>query len=346
MPAQWLDNTGNIAERAAANLQQTLQNLAQPGRVRLLRQGLLGVLALWGVFALVQLFWALWPQPEAAPLPETIVNPVSNSQSAPETASVDIERLVGWKLFGNPGAAAEAAQLAAIQPQAVSGRDGIEEGARETRLDLVLRGVVASTDDGLGHAIIEHRNRQDVYAVDDELPVSGNVRLAKVMSGQVVLDNNGTYELLTLFEESEFDEQLRNAGQPSPPEPGEAAGPATVIDKRSDQQATELASGYRAQLYENPQSLASLVRISAVREGGQLQGYRISPGRDGAQFQQLGFKAGDLVTSVNGIPLDNPANTMQLYQTMRTAGEAVFEVERDGQPVSINVDLGAGMPQQ
>ena len=38
-----------------------------------------------------------------------------------------------------------------------SSREGIEKGARETRLDLILRGVVASTEDGLGHAIIEHQ---------------------------------------------------------------------------------------------------------------------------------------------------------------------------------------------
>lgn len=343
MPASWLENTGDYAERAAAVLQQSAHSLAQPARLRLLRRALLVLLALWAVLALVQLFWALWPQPAAAPLPADIINPVSRSQSAPETAAVDIDRLVGWKLFGEPGAELEAAIVEATPTSGASEREGIEEGARETRLDLILRGVVASSDDGLGHAIIEHRKRQDVYAVDDELPVSGNVRLAKVMAGQVVLDNNGTYELLTLFEESEFDRQLSHSAMPSA---ADTPRETTHVDKRADTQATELAAGYRAQLYQNPQSLASLVRISAVREGGELRGYRVAPGREAAQFQQLGFKAGDLVTSVNGIALNDPANTMQLYQTMRTASEAVFELERNGQPMSVSVDLGAGTPQQ
>ncbi|MBN7795426.1 type II secretion system protein GspC [Parahaliea mediterranea] len=324
-------------------MQQSAQGLAQPARLRLLRRGLLVLLALWAVLALVQLFWALWPQPAPTPLPADIVNPVSRSQGAPETAGVNIDRLVGRKLFGEPGAEPGAAIVEAAPVSGASAREGIEDGARETRLDLILRGVVASTDDGLGHAIIEYRKRQDVYAVDDELPVSGNVRLAKVMPGQVVLDNNGTYELLTLFEESEFDRQLRDtATAPAAAAPRET----THVDKREDAQATELAAGYRAQLYQNPQSLASLVRISAVREGGELRGYRVAPGREAVQFQQLGFKAGDLVTSVNGISLDDPANTMQLYQTMRTASEAVFELERDGQPMSVSVDLGAGAQQQ
>ena len=35
------------------------------------------------------------------------------------------------------------------------------------------------------------------------------------------------------------------------------------------------------------------------------------------------------MTGINGIALDDPANTMRLYQTMRSASEAVFELERE-----------------
>ena len=73
-----------------------------------------------------------------------------------------------------------------------------------------------------------------------------------------------------------------------------------------------------------------------------MQGYRVNPGNDKEQFDQLGFKAGDVVTSVNGVTLDNPANTMVLYNTMRTANEVVFELERAGQPLTLSVNLDAG----
>jgi general secretion pathway protein C len=352
LPAQWLDNTGNVAERATAVLQQVQQGLAQPSVRRLLRRALLGLLALWGVLALVQLFWALWPQPPAPPPAEAIINPVTRNQAGPEAASVDIGQLAGWDLFGAPGIEAEAEALASeTSAEAAGDREGIEKGARETRLDLTLRGVVADSEDGLGHAIIEYRNRQEVYAVDDELPVSGNVKLAKVMPRQVVLDNNGTYELLRLFEENEFDAQLRQAeagrrpaARPVPDKPG-GEPPAAQVDKREDARASELAAAYRERLYENPQSLAALVRIDAVREGdGALRGYRVMPGRDAVQFGELGFKAGDLVTSINGITLNDPANTMQVYQTMRTASEAVFELQRNGEPLSLSVNLESGTP--
>jgi len=81
------------------------------------------------------------------------------------------------------------------------------------------------------------------------------------------------------------------------------------------------------------------VTISAVREDGQLLGYRVAPGKDKQQFEQLGFKPGDLVTSVNGIELNDPANTLRLYQAMRSASEAVFDLQRNDQPVTISVSL-------
>ena len=125
-----------------------------------------------------------------------------------------------------------------------------------------------------------------------------------------------------------------------------AAAVVQVVDKRADADATALASGYRDQLYRDPQSLAELVRIAAVRDGGELQGYRLTPGRDREQFEKLGFRSGDLVVAVNGMPLSDPANTMRLYQTMRSASEASFELLRGGEAVAVNVSLGAAAGEQ
>ncbi|QIB66410.1 type II secretion system protein GspC [Kineobactrum salinum] len=266
-----------------------------------------------------------------------IINPPARGGAAQESrAEVDIEALRSWQLFGDPGAAPAEAEVAALEAVAPSDRDGIEKGARETRLNLTLRGIIAYTADGLGSAIIEHQSRQGVYAVDDALPVPGNVVLAKVMPGQVVLDNGGNYELLSLYRESELDGQLQQSARRAAP----TAGAARQVDVRADPDTTELASGYRQQLYQNPQSLAELVRISPVREDGQLRGYRLAPGQDQTQFQRLGFRAGDVVVAVNGLSLSDPANTMRLYQAMRTATEAEFELQRDGQPLAVRVSLG------
>ncbi len=337
MPAQWLSSTSEVSDRVSNSLESALRELSKPRRQRQLGQLVMAVLLLWLLSSLASLVWSLLPSEEALPETPAIVNPVVERGPQRVAADVDIDQIRGWHLFGEIGQeAAPAAEQ--LQAAPVSGREGIEKGARETRLQLRLRGVVASSEDGLGHAIIEYRNKQEIYAVEDKLPVSGEVVLAKVMPSQVVLDNGGTYELLTLYEETELDGQVPQQQPVSRPPPGQSSS----LDKRSDEDATALARGYRDRLYQNPQSLAEVVLVNAVRVDGQLQGYRLSPGKDKAQFAQMGFRSGDLVKSVNGISLDDPANTMRLYQTMRTASEAVFEIERDSQPVSLSVSLAEG----
>ncbi len=336
MPAEWLSKSSDLPGRLGDALEGGLHWLARPERVRRLRRVLLVLLALWAVWALSRLIWSLVPG-SAEPLPPVgeVINPVAAPAAVGEGEDVDIDRMVAWHLFGEVGSEAPPAAAAPAATVEASERDGIEKGAKESRLDLKLRGVVASSEDGMGHAIIEYRNQQAVYAVDDKLPVPGRVVLAKVMNRQVVLDNGGTYELLTLFEESEFDAQLS-----APAERAPATDPRQV-DKRVEDDTTALARSYRERLYTDPQSLAEVVAVNAVREDGKLLGYRVAPGARREQFEQLGFRSGDLVTGINGIALDDPANTMRLYQTMRTASEAVFELERDGAPLTLSVSLEA-----
>jgi hypothetical protein len=65
-----------------------------------------------------------------------------------------------------------------------------------------------------------------------------------------------------------------------------------------------------------------------------------SPRRAADEFRP-GLRAGDIVTAVNGLPLSDPANTMRLYQAMRSATSATFEVERDGERLTLDVALAS-----
>jgi general secretion pathway protein C len=333
--AQWLSHSSAVSARVSAALTGILNALARPDQARRLRQVLLCLLAIWAVLALTRLIWALVPTTEsAAAVVSDVINPVTSGGSMRDADPVDIDSLVGWHLFGEVGEALVDIPLPQESEQA-SSRDGIEDGASETSLQLKLRGIVSSNEDGLGFAIIESNNEQDVYAVEDKLPLSGEVILAKVMPKQVVLDNGGTYELLVLYEESSLD-------VPAMPAAANTSKPPPKLERREDPKTASLAQSYRDRLYQNPQSLAKVVNISAVREGSALRGYRISPGTDAEQFTQLGFEEGDVVTGINGVSLDNPSNTMVLYNSLREAGDVVFELERGGAQHTISVNLDGG----
>jgi general secretion pathway protein C len=310
-------------------------SLAEPSRQRQIKLGLYAAACVWMVFALASLVWSLMPRPEAAAQPELILNPLVEPADQGSRRAVNIEELVAWDLFGTattaPPELVEESGDGATEELA-----GIEENARETRLDLKLQGIVSSSDPAEARAIIESRNKQEQYAVGDELPVGSRVKVAKILDDRVVIDNQGTYELLLLFDLNDL-QAMRSepAAQPSavPQEEPE------TVDQRGDQDITQLAESYRQRLYSNPRALAQVVNIAAVREQGQLMGYRVSPGNDQQQFEALGFKSNDIVTGVNGIQLSDPGKAIELYRVMRNATEASFEVLRDGEQLTLVVGL-------
>lgn len=334
-----LDAAGAGASRLAASVSASLSEPQVMQRVQL-AIGLAA--ALWCTLSVVAIGWSLMPTP-APPLTPLgdIINPVRQTAARAPTASVDIDRVAAWHLFGDPDSASDEvlARLEARRAAAVDARAGIEEDARETRLPLLLRGVVSSRDDGLGYAMIEHGGEQAVYAVGDELPVQGRVLLAKVLPSRVVIDNGGSYELLLLYEDNDL---LRQASERQPTAISAARATSSTAEAPPTAVSVErptLAAQYRDRLYSDPQSLAEVVQVAPVRSGADLVGYRLSPGRAGEDFAALGFEAGDIVTAINGLSLSDPSNTLRLYQAMRDERSAVFELQRDGSELVLSVQL-------
>ena len=339
----WRDRrnaAGQMLSRAGSAVTAAL---SEPRATRRIQGLVLLIAGLWGVMSLVAIVWSLIPlRPVSAPPLGEIINPVRESAATASAAPVDIDRLAGLHLFGDPGSASaeELSQLAARRAVAVDARVGIEDDANESQLPLLLRGVVSSHDDGLGYAMIEHRGEQALYAVGDALPIQGRVSLAKVLPSRVVIDNAGTYELLRLYDQDALSRQLsdrpRRARAPSVPTRSRAG---SAVPQAVEVERPGLAAQYRDRLYSDPQSLAEVVQVAPVRRGAELLGYRLAPGRAGEDFTALGFKAGDMVTAINGLSLSDPANTLRLYQAMRDEQSAVFELQRNGSELVLSVQL-------
>ena len=132
-------------------------------------------------------------------MPAAIINPATPATTRVGADEVALEGMLGLGLFG-VAAGVEPVDERQLVPDAVP--EGIENGARDTQLDLKLVGTLAGSEPDEGTAVIEVKGRQATFAVGDELPISARVRLAKVLPTRVVLDNNGTYELLNLFDDS------------------------------------------------------------------------------------------------------------------------------------------------
>ena len=334
--ARFEDTSNRIQDRVRDLWRRLARDSA---RLQRLQTGLILLLVLWSLSSVSQLIWIPFRANPIDPAPALALNP-PKPDGGQQTAVIDASGVLGLGLFGGlPEALADADSAALTE---ASG-DGIEQNAQETRLALTLTGIVASTEDGIGSAVIKSGATEKVYAVGDALPASGQVVLAKVMPQQVVIDNNGTYELIKLYEGPGIAIPTRAARPPRQDATAstlssglnEASVPATAAEQ------TALASRYRRQLYDSPESLASVVSVSPVRDGDRVVGYRLAPGADRVAFDTFGFQSGDIVTAVNGLALSDASNTVKLYQTMKDATQASFDLERDGGTVTVNVDLAS-----
>jgi general secretion pathway protein C len=324
---------------AEIRLRRIWQRLARdPVALKRVQDALIILLVLWSLLSVSQLMWIPWRASAIESVPALALNPPQSSAQL-GLVVVDTSAVIGTGVFGGIPDELDASPGA---NESSDNRDGIERNAAETRLPLTLTGIVALTEDGLGSAVIRVNGAEQVYAVGDSLPASGQVTLAKVMPQTIVIDNNGTYELLTLYEGVGLVVPTTPSRARPATQPNRAIGaprPEAQAPIASEAERSEVAQRYRRALYESPEALASLLTVSPVQADGAIIGYRISPSKERAAFDALGFKTGDVVTAVNGLSLSDTTNTLKLYTLMKEATEATFDMTREGGNVTINVDL-------
>jgi general secretion pathway protein C len=206
--------------------------------------------------------------------------------------------------------------LFGVAPVAAAGNGA---NAPQTSMPLVLTGVIAANDPRDGLAILGPSvAATKVYAVGDNIP--GGARLHSVLSDHVLLERDGHLEALALPREL--------AGN-SPPPSISAAPTAPVLDRMR-----ELVS-------RDPGIIADIMRPEPVFAGGKQQGFRVYPGRDREAFVRLGLRPGDLVTAIDGTPLDDPSRGEQILSTLGASGEAHVTILRNGQQQNLTLDLAA-----
>jgi type II secretion system protein C len=69
-----------------------------------------------------------------------------------------------------------------------------------------------------------------------------------------------------------------------------------------------------------------------VMTGGKFHGFRIAGLRDPDFWAGVDLKAGDVVTAVNGMPIERPEQAQTALESLEAAKELRVAYDRDGQP--------------
>lgn len=254
---------------------------------------------------LSKLTWLLLPRGETVVAPLTVAAPTGARQ--PAARGFDVNPIVAAHLFGEE----PAEPVAPVAPP-------LEE-IDDTELRLTLRGTIAANDDRMIMAIIsDDRGEERLYAIGDT--ITGGRKLHSVLPDRAILDNNGKLEALRL------------------PRDAESTATSTPARRSLRTAPTARNTPLQQQLVENPAKLTDLIRPQPVFSNGKQLGYRVYPGRKRQQFLALGLKPGDLLTEINGTPLDDPARGAEIFRTLSEATQVSVTIERNGSPQVLVLD--------
>jgi general secretion pathway protein C len=255
--------------------------------------------------ALAKITWMFVPE-EDAPMVTTAkpAAPVNNAAVRQQA----IRQLTSAHLFGIADQPATAKQTS----------------APKTKLNLVLRGVVAAEPMEMSFAIIARgkKGKEEAFGVGDKIP--GGVTIEEIHADRIILSRNGRLE--TLFMVKDEDLATLSNGRPvtSSRPPGKPQGLADV----------------RQSLLKNPTSFGDYAIPVIVKENGKQVGYRLQPQSMGEELMaQIGMNASDVITEINGVRLDKPQNGVAALRKLSTAKSITLKVKRNGAEVPLNIQL-------
>ncbi len=261
-------------------------------------------------YSLAQLTWTLVPRPQPEP-PQASGTESTAHPSRPPTQA--LAREIGrWHLFGTTES------RPAPKPESSA-------QAPTTGLNLKLSGILASDNPDHARAIISAGGQQErFYALGDL--VSPGAKLVEIQTTQVILERNGRLESLPLEKA-----KLTGGGIRRP-------SPNTRKPTRTKRRQRTLRD-YRDDLLKDPMSVAKLVRPTPHYEKGKLAGFRLNPTKDRHLLRRHGITRRDVVTAVNGVPMNDPIRGLQIMKNLATTDTIQLTLKRNGKERNVTISF-------
>jgi general secretion pathway protein C len=195
--------------------------------------------------------------------------------------------------------------------------------------DLAASGVVIHPDPARCEAILTSGGRTRVVSVGD---TAFGGKVVAIHSSSVDLAFEGGPVTLRLSGAATGERLLAAAPLAAPAANGPAEDPATPHRMMS---RTEVERRLGSEI---PQILADTALAPAI-EDGRVVGLTVTRLAEGTLLSDAGLRQGDVITEVNGTPIDGMAALIGLWPRLQGATDLQATVRRAGRPVSLEVTL-------
>jgi len=200
---------------------------------------------------------------------------------------------------------------------------GAEIDAPKTNLRLTLKGLLAVSNPAHAIAIIaDERGKEKYYTTGAILP--GNAKLHTIYVDRVILSRAGRLETLAL--------------------PKTKLSQGAIVRKQVATKSRQVKAGsglksIRDNLIKNPQDVWKNIRIEPkMSKSGEIQGYTLNH-KDKQLMRSLGIRKTDIITGVNGLPLNDPTSLYQILDVLKTTQQLNLTIIRNGAEQTLNIDM-------
>lgn len=187
--------------------------------------------------------------------------------------------------------------------------------------DLALVGVVTTAGGARSSAVLRTAGRARVVGVGDSV---GGARVAAIGAAHVVLEVAGRTR------------ELRFGA--APPAPVALAPVAPAAPGTPQEHEFARADVERRIATETPRLLSETALVP-VTDNGQVNGFTLARVPEGSLLTELGLRAGDVLTEINGTRVDSMATLLALYGRLRNESEIRAVVLRGGSAVPLVLRL-------
>ena len=205
--------------------------------------------------------------------------------------------------------------------------------ARPTTERIQLLGTIVMNDDKLSTALVEEEGSGEKIGVRKDDPFFGGKYVAmKVERKKLCFQVRSTQD----FEFVDIPDESSGLGLSAAP----ALSTGDGIVAKSENEFEVKKSFLDKSLMNLTELLQTARAVPYNDESGKMKGFLIQSIDPSSPFAQLGLHQGDVLTSVNNIPLDNPGRGLEAFQMLRNASAVHLSVIRGGQQMNLSYNLG------
>jgi len=208
-------------------------------------------------------------------------------------------------------------------------------------LHLKLLGISRMTG-GRSFIIVQDMNgEQALYRIGDMIPNAG--RLTEVDEDRAVIEHAGRRVALELPRDNlaaatpPRSLPWRRKVLPGRPRPDASNFNPHIVNMGGNRYAIPRTTV--DQSLSNLSSLFTQIRAIPNVQDGHTNGFALSEIVPGSVFDDMGLRDGDVLTSINGQPVNDPARAIQLLNGLRNQTSIEVQVLRNGSPMTLSYQI-------